>query len=149
MNINEKMPTIFLGEYGVNVNKYLTYGQIQQIVNNTEQLLSTVNEENKVNNTWGVRQENIDMLVLLLATDIGAEDISKTSHVKFLQSGLIDAVKNNIENYSQIESAFKYTESWDKILISCVQQLGRILQDKKITSKIVEAINANRLDEHE
>ena len=73
--------TTYLAKYDVTVNRYLTYAQIQQIVEATMKF-----------HTWAERQQNIDMLILIHATDMTVEEIEKYTHDELLQCGLIDEV---------------------------------------------------------
>lgn len=95
----KSLDKIFLEKYEVFVNPYLTYAQIQQIV-----------ETLKVNNSWAERQINIDMLLLFHATDIKQQQLEKYGHEYLLESGLIDAVKEQIINLHQLEDAIEWTE---------------------------------------
>ena len=97
---------IYLEEYDIYVNPYLTYSQIQKIVEATQQ--QTV---------WAFRQQNIDMLVLLYATDIGKENLEKNTHDVLLSSGLIEAVFNSIINIKTLYEAINYTESIQQAFI--------------------------------
>lgn len=130
--IAEGVPNTYLEEFDVHVNKRLSYAEIQSIVNATEALMKTETTtkrgEMRLCNSWAERQENIDMLVLLFATDIGKEKLQEISHLQLLHSGLIDAVKNNIENYWQLEVAFNYTNSWDKLLVTAMKGITDILK---------------------
>ena len=54
--------------YDIDIRQYLTYAQIQQIVNAVEMA-------SKEDDSWSARQTNIDMLVLIHATDIGKEKL--------------------------------------------------------------------------
>lgn len=142
MKIKEGNNTVYLEDYDINVNKYLTYAQIQTIVNSTEVLMKST-KTNKdgttsLSNSWAERQTNIDMLLLVLATDLKPEEI-EGNHSAFLQSGLIDAVKGAIENYWQLEEAFDYTESWDKVLVDTVKKLTDILKNSN-PKAVAEAI---------
>lgn len=103
-------------DFGIKVNPYLTYGQIQQIVNAVIKF-----------DTWAERQQNIDMLVLYHATDIGKEEIESYTHDEWLQSGIIDAVKNNIKNYSKIKEAIEYTESTKRALAQIIKRLPEMV----------------------
>lgn len=105
-----KRKTHYIEEFDINVNDYLTYAEIQVIVNGIIKF-----------NTWSERQTNIDMLVLNFATDIGAEKLQEIGHEAFLESGLIDAVNNHIVNYTQIYEGIRYTESIVKALNDIVK----------------------------
>lgn len=95
---------IYLKDFDVHVNPYLTYAQIQQIINSLSKLES-----------WAEKMQNIDMLVLYHATDIGQEELEKHDFNYFYESGLIDRVRHCIVNYYLIEEAIKYNESWIRI----------------------------------
>lgn len=103
---------VLLEEYGIHVNRYLTYAQIQQIVNAVIKF-----------DTWAEREQNIDMLVLYHATDIGAEKLEEIGIDTLLCSGVLDKVKNCVENLWDIEYAIKYTESTQRALAQIVKDL--------------------------
>ena len=103
-------------DYDVHVNQYLTYAQIQQIVNSVAKI-----------DTWSEREQNIDMLILLHATDIGIDSLEKNEHNVLLESGLIDSVKENIRNLSSVYDAIKYNESIQRSLIQITRELPKYL----------------------
>ena len=105
-----KRKTHYIEEFDINVNDYLTYAEIQVIVNGIIKF-----------DTWSERQTNIDMLVLNFATDIGAEKLQEIGHEALLESGLIDEVNNHIVNYTQIYEGIRYTESIVKALNDIVK----------------------------
>ena len=144
MRLPQETAKVYLNEYDVYVKKFLTYADIQQIVNSTLQLARTKNEDDVISDSWAVRKQNIDMIMLICATDIPVETLEQTSHAILLSSGLIDAVRNSIVNYNQIEEAFKYTESWDKILIYGLQQIAKQMQIKDFANKLKEVLNGNK-----
>lgn len=113
---------VYLEGYDVSVSTYLTYAQIQQIANATAQF-----------DTWAERQQNIDMLVLLHATDIETETLMNTDADIFLTSGLVRKVKGIIRNYNDIYEAIKYTESTQNTIKNFVKVLGNLpaLEDKQ------------------
>lgn len=111
----DKISNIHLKEFDIEVRPYLTYSQIQQIVNAVVKF-----------DIWAERQQNIELLVLYHATDIGKEKIEEIDHDTFLQSGLIDAVKAQIKNINQIYEAIEYTESTSRAL----SQMAKMLSDK-------------------
>lgn len=115
---------IYLEEYDIYVNPYLTYSQIQKIVEATQQ--QTV---------WAFRQQNIDMLVLLYATNIGKENLEKNTHDVLLSSGLIEAVFNSIINIKTLYEAINYTESIQQAFIKIATNLSHNLGEKKNGSK--------------
>nr|DAG15858.1 MAG TPA: hypothetical protein [Caudoviricetes sp.] len=113
---------VYLEGYDVSVSTYLTYAQIQQIANATAQL-----------DTWAERQQNIDMLVLLHATDIETETLMNTDADIFLTSGLVRKVRGIIRNYNDIYEAIKYTESTQNTIKNFIKVLGNLpaLEDKQ------------------
>lgn len=113
--LNKFSTTTKLGTYGIEVNDYLTCAQIQQIVNATL-ALSKPDEDGVTHDTWAERQQNIDMLLLYHATDIPKEELNSRSHEEFLACGLIDAVKDTVVNYYDIEMALEYSESLKRVI---------------------------------
>lgn len=108
---------LYLEEYDVSIKPYLTYAQIQNIVNS---IVTT--------NTWAEKQQNIDMLLLYYVTDIGREQLEKYTHDELLQSGLIEKVKKCVLNYNIIEEAISYTTSVQKSLTTIVKELSNKLE---------------------
>lgn len=106
---------IFLEDFDVYVNQYLTYAQIQQIVNAVIKF-----------DTWSERYQNIDMLILYHATDINKEELEKYDVDILKQSGLIDAVKNNIINLNELNEAIEYTTSIQRALSQILKQMPQI-----------------------
>lgn len=107
--------TIQLEDYGVTVNPYLTYAQIQQIVDGV-----------KTMDNWAERQINIDVGILYHATDMGKEKIEEIGHDVLLKSGLIDEVKARVKNVGQIYKAIEYTESTQRALAQIIKQLPEL-----------------------
>lgn len=116
MNNIKKNSPVYLKDYDVHVNQYLTYAQIQQIVNSVAKI-----------DMWSEREQNIDMLILLHATDIGIDSLEKNEHNVLLESGLIDSVKENIRNLSSVYDAIKYNESIQRSLIQITRELPKYL----------------------
>ena len=96
---------IYLDEFDIYVEPYLTYDQIQKISE------SIVTQED-----WAVRQQTMDMLILYYATDISKEEMEQVGHDDLLKSGIIDAVKNSIKNLNQVQEAIDYIQSPIKVL---------------------------------
>ena len=86
-----KTEVVYSQKYDININRYLTYAQIQQIVN-------AIEAASESDDSWSTRQTNIDMLVLFHATDIGKEKLEEIGHEALLTCGLIDEVNNTIDN---------------------------------------------------
>lgn len=108
------MNKVYLEEYDVHVNPYLTYAQIQAIVNGVKGL-----------DGWAEREQNIDMCVLAFATDIPTEKLEELGHDALLQSGLIDAVKWEIKNLHGVYEAIEYTESTKRALAQIIKALPK------------------------
>ena len=109
----------------INVNPYLTYAQIQQIVDGV-----------KTMDNWAERQINIDIGILYHATDIGKDKIEEFGHDALLQSGLIDKVKSKVKNVSQIYEAIEYTESTKRALAQILKQLPELSKKLEKVGKI-------------
>ena len=118
--------TVYLEDYDITVNKYLTYAQIQQIANAV--VAASVNDSD---DTWANRQTNIDMLMLYHATDIGKEKLEEIGHDDLLTSGLIEAVRNQIKNYYEIYEAIDYIENNQRAINKMLKSLPKILEDSK------------------
>lgn len=108
----KNLEPVYLEEYDIHVNRYLTYAQIQQIVNAVIKF-----------DTWAERQQNIDMLILYHATDIGAEKLEEIGIDTMVASGVLDRVKNCVENLWDIGDAIRYTESTQRALAQIINKL--------------------------
>lgn len=104
-------------ECGIEVKKYLTYAQIQQIVN------AVVRFE-----TWSEREINMDMLILYHATDLTKEQIEEIGHEAFVVSGVMEEVRD-IVDISKIYEAISYTESTAKAMTKIAKELPKLLDD--------------------
>ena len=118
--------TVYLEDYDITVNKYLTYAQIQQIANAV--VAASVNDSD---DTWANRQTNIDMLMLYHATDIGKEKLEEIGHDNLLTSGLIDAVRYRIENLYDINGAIDYIENNQRAINKMLKSLPKVLEETK------------------
>ena len=108
------MDKVYLEKYDVHVNPYLTYAQIQAIVNGVKGL-----------DSWAEREQNIDMCVLAFATDIPTEKLEELGHDALLQSGLINAVMWEIKNLHRVYGAIEYTESTKRALAQIIKALPK------------------------
>lgn len=126
MAIIPEKETTYLEKYGITVNRYLTYAQIQQIVEATMKF-----------HTWAERQQNIDMLVLVHATDMTVEEIEKYTHDELLQCSLIDSVKSNIENVWHIYNALEYHESTQRALAQILGEINKFM-DTPVGKNVVQ-----------
>ena len=118
--------TVYLEDYDITVNKYLTYAQIQQIANAV--VAASVNDSD---DTWANRQTNIDMLMLYHATDIGKEKLEEIGHDVLLTSGLIEAVRYCIENLYNVDEAIDYIENNQRAINKLLKSLPKILEETK------------------
>lgn len=107
-------------EKEITVNPYLTYSQIQNIVNAVCQF-----------DSWADREQNMDVLLLYYTTNLSKEDIEEYGHEALLQSGIIDEVRANVKNFGQIREAIAYTQSAEKSLAAISKQLPKIVEDVK------------------
>lgn len=110
-------------KYDIDIKQYLTYAQIQQIVN-------AIEAASKENDSWSARQTNIDMLVLYHATDIGKEKLEEIGHEALVASGLVEEVNMTIYNYYLIEQAIDYTESMARAGYKFLTQLPKLVNNE-------------------
>ena len=125
----KNLEPVELKNYGVKVNRYLTYVQIQQIIDAVKSL-----------DEWSARKQAIDMLVLYHATDASKEDLEKIGIDNLLCSGFVDDVVANVINYNDIFKALKYTESTERAL---AQILARLPEYFKPLEKVVKKHERN------
>ena len=118
--------TVYLEDYDVTVNKYLTYAQVQQIANAV--VAASMNDSD---DTWANRQTNIDMLMLYHATDISKEKLEEIGHNDLLTSGLIDAVRYRIENIYSVNDAIDYIENNQRAINKLLKSLPKVLEETK------------------
>ena len=118
--------TVYLEDYDITVNKYLTYAQIQQIANAV--VAASVNDSD---DTWANRETNIDMLMLYHATDIGKEKLEEIGHDVLLTSGLIEAVRYRIENLYNVDEAIDYIENNQRAINKMLKSLPKVLEEAK------------------
>ena len=118
--------TVYLEDYDVTVNKYLTYAQIQQIANAV--VAASVNDSD---DTWANRETSIDMLMLYHATDIGKEKLEEIGHDNLLTSGLIEAVRCCIENLYNVDEAIDYIENNQRAINKMLKSLPKVLEEVK------------------
>lgn len=120
---------VYLEQYDVRVNRYLTLAQIQQIVNAI-----------RVFDTWAEREQNKNMLVLYHATDIGKEALEASDYNLLQSSGLIDSVLECVVNIYDIDKALDWTESTQRALAQIIKdglpQIRKILENPKAVAKV-------------
>ena len=116
----QKKENVYLEDYDVSVNRYLTYAQIEGIADAVGKFT-----------TWAERMQNLDMLLLVFTTDLTAEQVEKIGHEVLDGSGLIDAVKESIVNYHKVNEAISYNEGTQRALAQILKQLPSILTPLK------------------
>lgn len=111
-------------EKDIVVSPYLTYAQIQNIVNAVCQF-----------DVWSEREQNIDILVLYYATNLSQEEIEEYGHDKLIRSGVISDVKANVRNLNQVYDAISYTQSTARALNQIAKELPNLLEPLKRVGK--------------
>lgn len=107
---------VHLDNYDIDVQPYLTSGQIQSIATAVSQF-----------DDWKDREQAVDMMLLYYVTNMGKEKIEEVGHDKLLCSGLIDEVKINVLNFWQIYKAVDYTESFNRMLIQISKKMPDLM----------------------
>lgn len=107
---------VHLDNYDIDVQPYLTSGQIQSIATAVSQF-----------DDWKDREQAVDMMLLYYVTNMGKEKIEEVGHDKLLCSGLIDEVKINVLNFWQIYKAIDYTESFNRMLIQLSKKMPELM----------------------
>ena len=107
---------VHLDNYDIDVQPYLTSGQIQSIATAVSQF-----------DDWKDREQAVDMMLLYYVTNMGKEKIEDVGHDKLLCSGLIDEVKINVLNFWQIYKAIDYTESFNRMLIQISKKMPDLM----------------------
>lgn len=102
-------------DFDIEIKKYLTYAQIQKIVETTIKY-----------KTWAERQTNIDMMVLCYATNIGVDKIQEIGIDKLVMTGLVDEVYYAVVNYDKIYDGIQYHESVAKALFELSEKLPEL-----------------------
>lgn len=119
-----KTKKIYLEEYGVEVKPYLTYAEVQSIINGVKKF-----------GTWSERETCKDMMLMFYATGIEANVLEEIGHDKLLQSGLIDAVRYSVANFEDIDRGVAYEESLAKTLNTLATKLPDIADKVKEVTK--------------
>lgn len=111
---------IYLEDYDVYVNPYLTYAQIQQIANSMS-----------LDWKWAEGQINLDTLVLYHATNLSKEEIEGIEHDLLFSSGLIEAVYKSIRNLDQLKDALDYKQSFARGMTQLMKNLPKMIKPLK------------------
>ena len=97
------------------VKKYLTYSQIQNIINTVMQY-----------QTWAERQSIIDEMLICYITDLSQKEVEEKGMDYFVQSGLVDYLHYAVENYFDIFRGLEYHESVGKALMELSKNIPQI-----------------------
>lgn len=114
------LKTKYLENYDVEVNQYLTFSQIQEIINSVLQ-----------SETFEERENTIDYLLLVLCTNIEKEKVDELGPDIFVESGLMSEVKNSIKNIDKLYEGIAYHESTGKALREISKSLPIYLEEMK------------------
>lgn len=119
-----KVKNVYLEKYDVEVKPYLTYAEVQAIINGVKKF-----------ETWTERETCKDMMLMVYATNIGAEVLEEIGHDTLLQSGLIDAVRSSVANFEDVDRGIAYEESATKSLRTLATKLPEITEKLKEVNK--------------
>ena len=111
----KKPENVYLEKYDISVKPYLSYDEIQVILNAVEQF-----------DTWSERQTNIDVLMLYFCTDIGKDKIEEIGHELLLSSGLIDDVRRKVVNMNEVYAGLAYNDSISREMKLIMKDLKKI-----------------------
>lgn len=111
---------VYLKEYDINVNPYLTPTQVEDIAKTVINL-----------NSWLEREQMICYKVLCCATDIGESEIEELDPDMIASSGLYSEVMLHIINFSDIHNAIKHYESPVRMLADIAQNMPELLEQLK------------------
>lgn len=104
--------TVHIDEFDIDVKCYLGYDEIQNIIEMTLPI-----------EAYNNREKNINGLILHYAAGIPLDIINNTDPDVFLQSGLVDAVSNVVENIGDIYSGIKYYNSIPVLLDKIIKNI--------------------------
>ena len=111
-----KTTDALMDEFGLaEVKRYLTYSQIQNIINTVMQY-----------QTWAERQTIIDEMVICYTTDLTQKEVEEKTVDYFVQCGLVDYLHYTVENYFDIFEGLKYHESVGKALMELSKNIPQI-----------------------
>ena len=111
---------IYLEEYDINVIRYLTPTQIDDIARTVVNL-----------DTWLEREQMICYKILCYATDIGEKKVEELDPDMIAMSGLYHEVKMHICNSFDIYAAIKHYESPVRMLADIAQNMPELLEQLK------------------
>lgn len=111
----KKPENVYLEKYDISVKPYLSYDEIQVILNAVEQF-----------DMWSERQTNIDVLMLYFCTDIGKDKIEEIGHKLLLSSGLIDDVRREVSNMNEVYAGLAYNDSISREMKLIMKDIKKI-----------------------
>lgn len=111
----KKPENVYLEKYDISVKPYLSYDEIQVILNAVEQF-----------DMWSERQTNIDVLMLYFCTDIGKDKIEEIGHELLLSSGLIDDVRREVSNMNEVYAGLAYNDSISREMKLIMKDIKKI-----------------------
>ena len=117
----KKVESVKILDGAIEVKPYLSYSEVQAIVN---AVIKNVNPASD----WAERQETIDVCVLGFATSLSKEEIDEIGHQMLLETGIIEAVRNAIHNYDDIQKALDYMESVPRALQMIAKELPELIK---------------------
>ena len=110
----------YLENYDIEVKQYLTFSQIQEIINSILQV-----------DTYEERENTINYLLLVFMTNIGKEVVDELGPDIFVESGLMNEVKDSIKNIDKLYEGIVYHESTGKALREISKSLPTYLEEMK------------------
>lgn len=110
----------YLENYDIEVKQYLTFSQIQEIINSILQV-----------DTYEERENTINYLLLVFMTNIGKEVVDELGPDIFVESGLMNEVKDSIKNIDKLYEGITYHESTGKALREISKSLPTYLEEMK------------------
>lgn len=121
----KELDKIYLEDFDIYVKRYLTYAEIQSIVDALEKL-----------EKWSDRQTVVDLLILTYATNMDREQLKNTPHDVLLSSGLIEQVTGCIDNLYQVTDAIAFNNSFVNIMANLVKNMPKLTEEiKKVADK--------------
>lgn len=121
----KELDKIYLEDFDIYVKRYLTYAEIQSIVDALEKL-----------EKWSDRQTVVDLLILTYATNMDKEQLKNTPHDVLLSSGLIEQVTGCIDNLYQVTDAISFNNSFVNIMANLVKNMPKLTEEiKKVADK--------------
>lgn len=106
--------------FDIEIKQYLTLAQMQEIINAVLQV-----------ETFEERENIIDYFLLVFMTNIEQKKIDELGPDIFIESGLVDEVKNSIKNIDKLYDGIVYHESTGKALRAISKVLPTYFEEMK------------------